>query len=160
MKVLVCLGAITVKRLAIWPRIVEADLQMLTTTNATTTIIIRREMVAMSAELKDIGFVCFFGAINKKQLFNCEAESCAGATILALPVGSEDLHRILRHFKEGVLERGCVDGNRGKTEARITIENIKIEYVGRNVVENAIIQKGQLGWKVEPLADGPYASMD
>ncbi|GJY23332.1 hypothetical protein Tco_0396990 [Tanacetum coccineum] len=58
MKVLVHLGAITAKRLAIWPRIVEADLQMLTTTTATTTtatttIIIRREMVAMSAELKD-----------------------------------------------------------------------------------------------------------
>ncbi|GKF68447.1 hypothetical protein Tco_0198126 [Tanacetum coccineum] len=48
MKVLVHLGAITAKRLAIWPRIVEADLQMLTT------IIIIREMVAMSAELKDI----------------------------------------------------------------------------------------------------------
>ncbi|GJT54215.1 putative reverse transcriptase domain-containing protein [Tanacetum coccineum] len=51
MKVLVHLGAITTKRLAIWPRIVEADLQMLTTTTATTTTIIRREMVAMSAEL-------------------------------------------------------------------------------------------------------------
>ncbi|GJS00286.1 hypothetical protein Tco_0316794 [Tanacetum coccineum] len=47
------LGAITAKRLAIWPRIVEADLQMLTTTTVTTTIIIRREMVAMRAELKD-----------------------------------------------------------------------------------------------------------
>ncbi|GKG47792.1 hypothetical protein Tco_0507277, partial [Tanacetum coccineum] len=66
MKVLVHLGAITAKRLAIWPRIVEADLQMLTTTTATTTAIttattttattttiIRRETVAMSAELKD-----------------------------------------------------------------------------------------------------------
>ncbi|GKA60185.1 hypothetical protein Tco_0759592 [Tanacetum coccineum] len=50
MKVLVHLGAITAKRLAIWPRIVEADLQI--TTTATTTTIIRREMVAMSAELK------------------------------------------------------------------------------------------------------------
>ncbi|GKC98760.1 hypothetical protein Tco_1169035 [Tanacetum coccineum] len=49
MNVLVHLGAITAKRLAIWPRIVEADLQILTTT----TTIIRREMVAMSAELKD-----------------------------------------------------------------------------------------------------------
>ncbi|GJS86272.1 hypothetical protein Tco_0752813 [Tanacetum coccineum] len=39
MKVLVHLGAITAKGLAIWPRIVEADLQMLTTTTATTTII-------------------------------------------------------------------------------------------------------------------------
>ncbi|GKD11008.1 reverse transcriptase domain-containing protein [Tanacetum coccineum] len=37
MKVLVHLGAITAKRLAIWLRIVEADLQMLTTTTATTT---------------------------------------------------------------------------------------------------------------------------
>ncbi|GJT26381.1 hypothetical protein Tco_0906656 [Tanacetum coccineum] len=36
-KVLVYLGAITAKRLDIWPRIVEADLQMLTTTTATTT---------------------------------------------------------------------------------------------------------------------------
>ncbi|GKD21229.1 putative reverse transcriptase domain-containing protein [Tanacetum coccineum] len=54
MKALVHQGAITAKRLAIWPRIVEADLQMLTTTTATKTIIIRREMVAVSAELKDI----------------------------------------------------------------------------------------------------------
>ncbi|GKF65781.1 hypothetical protein Tco_0192298 [Tanacetum coccineum] len=51
-------GNITARGLAIWPRIVEADLQMLTTTTATTTtttttIIIRREMVAISAELKD-----------------------------------------------------------------------------------------------------------
>ncbi|GKF10869.1 hypothetical protein Tco_0048795, partial [Tanacetum coccineum] len=53
MKVLVHLGVITAKRLAIWPRIIEADLQMLTTTTETTTTIIRREMVAMSAELKD-----------------------------------------------------------------------------------------------------------
>ncbi|GJW71512.1 putative reverse transcriptase domain-containing protein, partial [Tanacetum coccineum] len=37
--------AITAKRLAIWPRIIEADLQMLTTTTATTTTIIRRDMV-------------------------------------------------------------------------------------------------------------------
>ncbi|GJY47754.1 putative reverse transcriptase domain-containing protein [Tanacetum coccineum] len=50
MKVLVQLSAVTARGLAIWPRIVEADLQMLTTTTATTTIIIRREMVAMSAE--------------------------------------------------------------------------------------------------------------
>ncbi|GJW70077.1 hypothetical protein Tco_0126994 [Tanacetum coccineum] len=54
MKVLVYLSAVTARGLAIWPRIVEADLQMLTTTTATTTIIIRREMVAMRAELKDI----------------------------------------------------------------------------------------------------------
>ncbi|GKF77595.1 hypothetical protein Tco_0230065 [Tanacetum coccineum] len=64
MKVLVHLGAITARGLAIWPRIVEADLQMLTTTTTittttatttttTTTTIIRREMVSMSAELKD-----------------------------------------------------------------------------------------------------------
>ncbi|GJY02442.1 putative reverse transcriptase domain-containing protein [Tanacetum coccineum] len=49
--VLVHLGAITAKRLAIWPRIIEADLQMLTATTATTTII-RREIVAMGAELR------------------------------------------------------------------------------------------------------------
>ncbi|GJT00984.1 hypothetical protein Tco_0822153 [Tanacetum coccineum] len=54
LKVLIHRGAITARGLAIWPRIVEADLQMLITTTATTTIIIRREMVAMSAELKDI----------------------------------------------------------------------------------------------------------
>ncbi|GJW05309.1 putative reverse transcriptase domain-containing protein, partial [Tanacetum coccineum] len=46
MKVLVHLGAITAKRLAIWPRIVKADMRMLTTTTATTTTIIKREMVA------------------------------------------------------------------------------------------------------------------
>ncbi|GJX33955.1 hypothetical protein Tco_0245512 [Tanacetum coccineum] len=54
MKVLVHLSTVIARGLAIWPRIVEADLQMLTTTTATTTIIIRMEMVAMSAELKDI----------------------------------------------------------------------------------------------------------
>ncbi|GJZ27079.1 putative reverse transcriptase domain-containing protein [Tanacetum coccineum] len=48
--VLVHLGAITARGLAIWPRIVEADLQI--TTTAITTTIIRREIVAMSAELK------------------------------------------------------------------------------------------------------------
>ncbi|GKF96235.1 hypothetical protein Tco_0288970 [Tanacetum coccineum] len=37
-QVLVHLGAITAKRLAIWPRIIEADLQMLITTTATTTM--------------------------------------------------------------------------------------------------------------------------
>ncbi|GJV76398.1 putative reverse transcriptase domain-containing protein [Tanacetum coccineum] len=59
MKVLVHLGAITAKRLAIWPRIVEVDLQMLTTTTvttttATTTTIIRREMLAMRANLNNV----------------------------------------------------------------------------------------------------------
>ncbi|GKC71944.1 putative reverse transcriptase domain-containing protein, partial [Tanacetum coccineum] len=54
MKVLVRLGAIIARGLAIWPRIVETDMQMLTTITATTKIIIRREMVGMSVELKDI----------------------------------------------------------------------------------------------------------
>ncbi|GJY56439.1 putative reverse transcriptase domain-containing protein [Tanacetum coccineum] len=53
MKVLVHLSVIIAKRLAIWPRIVEVDLQMPTITTATTTTIIRREMVVMSVELKD-----------------------------------------------------------------------------------------------------------
>ncbi|GKF57239.1 hypothetical protein Tco_0170776, partial [Tanacetum coccineum] len=51
MKVLVHLGAITARGLAMRPRTVESGLPT-TTTTATTTTIIRRAMVAISAELK------------------------------------------------------------------------------------------------------------
>ncbi|GJT53822.1 putative reverse transcriptase domain-containing protein [Tanacetum coccineum] len=78
-----------------------------------------------------------------------------GASILALPEGSEDFIANCDASKKGL---GAVLMQREKTEARKP-ENIKSEDVGGMLIEHAKFPEAVREQKLEPRADEPCASM-